>query len=82
MTSVPEEMYVHTVLSNSPRRDAIRPTITYARFDSRVSTEHPRAWRIDDVAELEASGAYIARKFDASVDSAVLDYFDRMTPPA
>jgi len=82
LTSVPEEMYVHTILSNSPRQDGIRPTITYARFDSRVSTEHPRAWRIDDVAELEKSGAYIARKFDASVDSAVLDYFDRMAPPA
>jgi hypothetical protein len=75
-TMLADEMYVHTILGNSSRRDVIQPTITYHRFDHGYSKEHPRIWTMADVAELEASGKYIARKFDEGVDRAVLDYFD------
>ena len=66
------------MLGNSSRRRT-RPTIAYDRFDPEVSRQHPLVWTVDDIPELDASDAFIARKFDLSIDSGVLDYFDHKT---
>lgn len=76
-TSIPEEMYFHTILANSSRKAFLRPTVTYARFDPKISANHPLVWTLDHVRELEGSGCYLARKFDDSEYADVLDHFDR-----
>ncbi|MEO7572239.1 MAG: beta-1,6-N-acetylglucosaminyltransferase [Acidimicrobiales bacterium] len=77
LTLIPEEMYVHTILGNSPRGECTQPSITYARFDKQISISHPLVWTRTDTAELESSGCFFARKFDESLDAEVLDYFDQ-----
>jgi hypothetical protein len=82
LTSVPEELYVHTVLANSHRSPHLKGPVTYARFDREYSKRHPLVWTVRDLDELEASSMYFARKFDETVDSAVMDHLDRQDGPS
>ena len=75
-TQIPEEMYVHTILGNSAFRAHQRPSITYARWDAQVQTRHPMILRTEDVDLLIDPCYFIARKFDATIDSEALDRLD------
>ena len=74
-TACPDEGYFQTLLMNSEFRDSVdRDVRRYVRFEP--GTSRPVVLTMGDWDELSASGAYFARKFDESVDGAVLDRLD------
>ncbi len=75
-TQIPEEMYVHTVLGNSAFSAHQRPSITYAKWNSKMRTRHPEILRVDDVDLPIDPRYFVARKFDATIDSYALDLLD------
>jgi hypothetical protein len=75
--AMPDEIFVHTVIMNSPLATKILPAPTYVRFDAEQSGMHPVVWRREHLGELLQSGRYFARKFDSQVDSLILDDLDR-----
>lgn len=76
-TLIPTESFVHTVLASEPalrlRGDNRRHTV----WDPPPAAR-PRVLRRGDLAAALAGGADFARKFDATVDAAVLDDIDRL----
>ena len=75
--AMPDEIFVPTVIMNSPLAAEILPAPTYVRFDAEQSGMHPVVWRREHLSELLQSGKYFARKFDPQVDSVILDDLDR-----
>jgi hypothetical protein len=74
-TIVPTEAFVATVLANDP---AIRVSTDHRRFVTfDRGAANPRVLRLADLDAVLASGADFARKFDMTVDAAVLDEIDR-----
>ncbi len=81
----PDETYFQTILMNSPFADQIEKdkhgkhqnTMTFADFHDEVTGEpygHPRILREKDFQMLSSFDNFLfARKFDASVDSKILD---------
>jgi hypothetical protein len=77
----PEESFLQTVLLNSGRFRLSNDCKRYFDF-SQSRFNHPRTLTSADLHSITASGAHFARKFDMTVDSAVLDLLDvRMSPP-
>ncbi len=77
----PEESLLQTVLVNSGRFRLSGDNKRYFDF-SQSAYNHPRTLTVDDLDAIVASGDHFARKFDATVDSAVLDQLDaRMSLP-
>lgn len=72
---VPDEILFQTILMNSPLRDAV------INDELRVVdwTRRPMPWtfRADDLTMLRGSPKLVARKFDMTVDTAILDLVDR-----
>ncbi|HYI80897.1 MAG TPA: beta-1,6-N-acetylglucosaminyltransferase [Thermoleophilaceae bacterium] len=74
-TLIPTESLVQTVLASDP---ALRISGDYRRFTVwRPGDARPRVLGCDDLPDMLASGADFARKFDQTVDRAVLDEIDR-----
>jgi hypothetical protein len=74
-TPIPTESFVQTVLANDP---AMRTSGDYRRFSSwNPGASRPRVLGIADLPAILESGADFARKFDETVDRAVLDEIDR-----
>jgi hypothetical protein len=71
----PEESFLQTVLVNSDRFRLSGDCKRYFDF-SQTTYNHPRTLTINDLDAIVASGAHFARKFDMTVDSAVLDQLD------
>jgi hypothetical protein len=75
-TWAPSEGYFQTVVMNSPFKDTvINDNRRY--IDWTKGPEGPRILRVDDMAALLQSGAFFARKFDATVDEKILDELER-----
>jgi hypothetical protein len=73
---VAEELMFHTVLLSSPLRDSVvNDDLRYIVWKPGVS--HPELLTAADLPELERSGDFFGRKFDAAVDAAVLDEIDQ-----
>lgn len=71
-----DEAYIPTLLMSSPHAPRVTGSnLTYARWDG-IAGPHPHMLGIGDMATIRASKKLFARKFDASVDSALLDAFD------
>jgi hypothetical protein len=73
---VPDEIFFHTLVMNSPFRD--RVSADDLRYhDWEAGADHPGILTIADFEKLMRSGKLFARKFDPTVDAAVLDRIDR-----
>lgn len=75
---IPEEGFVTTLLMQSPYRELV----SYANgstenltFVKTFTNDHPPVLTMDDIADIEASGKYFARKFDVRIDAKVVDYY-------
>jgi hypothetical protein len=73
--AVPSESLFATVLLNDPALTIERDHRRYAPF-SREGDPHPDTLTTSDLDRVLASGADFARKFDAEVDSGILDLLD------
>jgi hypothetical protein len=72
----PEELFMQTVLINSGRFTFVPKSSHYIDF-SNSRDNHPKTLGVEDLDLMLASGAFWARKFDTTHDSAVLDVLDR-----
>jgi hypothetical protein len=71
-TFCPDEMLFHTMLLNSEWKDSITDN-NLRCINWNTGPEYPKIWRRGDFDSLTASGKLFARKFDDTVDNAVLD---------
>ena len=79
-TIVPTESFAHTVLHSTP---GLRLSGDARRFTSWTpGAAHPDVLRLADLERVLGSGADFARKFDMTIDSAVLDALDRVVRPS
>jgi hypothetical protein len=74
-TLIPTESFVHTVLANDVRMRLSSDHRRWVAFDDEHRSR-PRVMRMGDLESMLASGAHFARKFDETVDRAVLDEID------
>ena len=74
-TVIPDESLFNSVLMNDPKVNVATPNLSYIRFDDEVTSPHPATLTVGDLDEIEASGAFFARKIDGS-DDALLDALD------
>lgn len=72
---VPDEIFFHTVMMNSPLRHSV--VNDELRHVDWTRTPLPAVFRVGDFEELERSPKLVARKFDSSVDAEILDLIDR-----
>jgi hypothetical protein len=75
-TLIPTESFAHTVLAATPGLRLRADTRRYSAW--RPGAPRPEVLRLEDLDRILASGADFARKFDATVDTAVLDELDRV----
>jgi len=74
-TKAPDEMYLQTVLLNSPLRDRVaNEGVHHIEWPG---GSHPRTFASADFERLAASEKLFARKFDVAYDERVLDRIDR-----
>jgi len=72
---IPDEMFVHTLLLNSPfAKEIVNDDLIYT--DWRGGGSHPKTLRHEDLGRMMESGKLVARKFDDYVDSEILDMLD------
>lgn len=76
-TLAPDEVFVQTMLGNAGRF-IIRPQARRYFDFSLNDGNHPKVLGTDDLAAMLSSSAWFARKFDSTVDAAVLDELDRI----
>ena len=73
---IPDELFFQTILLNSPLRDRIvNDNLRYMDW-SRPNVPLPAVLGTGDLPQLQQSPALFARKFDVTVDSAILDMID------
>jgi len=72
----PTESFIQTVLANDPSLPLSRDYRRFTLWDGPNATG-PRILRLGDLEAMLASGCDFARKFDPTVDRAVLDQLDR-----
>ena len=73
---VPDEIMFQTILLNSQvSQNLINGNLRCIDWSDEIY--RPRVWRKHDIDTLGKSNGLIARKFDATVDSEVLDVIDR-----
>jgi core-2/I-Branching enzyme len=71
-TLAPDEMFFHTIVLNSPHSEAVQRPLHY--IDWRRGGPH--VLTVEDLPRLRESPMLFARKFDTTVDRAVLDRLD------
>jgi len=72
---VPEEVYIHTVLYNSPFREKmVKDNFRYIDWSEKKAS--PKNLTLSDLSKITESGKIIARKFDIFLDDKVLDLLD------
>lgn len=70
-----DEIFFQTLLMNSPLREMlVRDPRRKIVWDG---GSHPRTFTLEDAPELLSADAFFARKFDETVDAAILDVIDR-----
>jgi len=67
-----DEFIFSTLLYNSHFKPAITPHLVYVDWTGQTKG-HPRILDVSDLEKLKASDKLFARKFDATVDSSILD---------
>jgi hypothetical protein len=74
--NIPSEVYHHTVLANNP---SLRLSLDHHVLMDTAHNKRGRPFILTrrDLARIESSGAFFARKFDPSIDSVVLDDLDQ-----
>lgn len=72
----PEEMLFQTILMNSELAKHVHGC-NYRYIDWSVEPKHPAVLNLDDYERIVSSGAFIARKFDETVSSEIMDALDR-----
>jgi hypothetical protein len=73
---IPDEMFFQTIIMNSELRDhVINDNKRFIDWDKKC-VPTPAILVSEDLPRLEQSGMYFARKFDAKIDSKVLDLLD------
>jgi hypothetical protein len=74
-TKMPDETFFQTVLLSSPLADTVDSELLHY-LDWSTGSAHPATLRAADLPKLRASGMLFARKFDAELDSEILDLLD------
>jgi hypothetical protein len=77
---VPDELFFQTIIMNSEHRHTV--VNDDLRYLDWTRDPAPGVFTRDDLPALLESGQLFARKFDATVDSEVLDALDRVGPEA
>jgi hypothetical protein len=72
---VPDEIFFHTILMNSPLRESVVSDELRLVDWSRETLPH--VFGADDLEALRSSPKLVARKFDETVDGEILDLIDR-----
>jgi hypothetical protein len=75
-TFMPSESYFQTVLWNSSELTVCDDNRRFIIWDA-VKLAHPKTLTVADLGAIRIAGKDFGRKFDASVDSAVLDALDQ-----
>ncbi|ROR92612.1 beta-1,6-N-acetylglucosaminyltransferase [Nocardioides aurantiacus] len=83
-TFCPDELFLQTVALNSPFRSMLPAAGTETEnlgamrmIDwSRSEGSHPHVWRTADLPQLRSTPALFARKFDPTIDAAVIDHIE------
>lgn len=86
----PEELFFQTLAMQSPIKDEIEvnpkdavaqncKTWAYFYDDDKPPTNHPYTFTVNEFAKLKKSNRWIARQFDETVDSEILDMLDEYT---
>ena len=77
---MPDELYVHMILGNSKdeqiQKSLVANNKRFMIWEKPDST-HPNTLRLKDFDAIKASDHLFARKFDATVDEAILDKIDK-----
>lgn len=74
-TNCPDESFFHTLVMNSPYAKCRRDHLYY--IDWSQGGNSPKLLTCDDLDKIIGSGKYMARKFDANVDSEVLNVLSK-----
>ncbi len=72
---IPDEIFFHTILLNSPLRDSV--VNDELRHVDWTREPMPAIFGVGDLETLRRSPKLVARKFDATVDAEILDLIDR-----
>jgi len=72
---VPDEIFFHTILLNSPLRDSV--VNDELRYVDWARKPMPAIFGVGDLELLRRSPKLLARKFDSTVDAEILDLIDR-----
>ncbi|MDQ2909464.1 MAG: beta-1,6-N-acetylglucosaminyltransferase [Actinomycetota bacterium] len=75
-TKMPDELFFQTIVLSTPLATTVENELLHY-VDWSAGSAHPATLRAADLPMLRASGKLFARKFDASVDSEILDLLDR-----
>lgn len=75
-TKMPDELFFQTIMLSTPLAGSVENEFLHY-LDWSGGSAHPATLRAADLPKLRASGKLFARKFDASVDSEILDLLDR-----
>lgn len=76
-TLIPDEMYPHTILLNSPFADrCINNDLRDIEWEGGDGT-HPIIFKTEHIDRFKSSDDLFARKFDIEVDSKILDLIDK-----
>lgn len=75
-TLIPDEMYFQTMLMSSPFRDKCENNYLRLIEWNADNIMHPLTFKLEHFDKLKNSPALFARKFDADLDSTVLDKVD------
>jgi hypothetical protein len=73
---IPDEMFFQTIILNSPFKDSVFDDDLRCIDWSGRNGFYPGIWCKDDMEILSKSTALIARKFDTTIDSEILDMID------
>lgn len=76
-TFIPSESYVPTVLKNSAELSIGSDNRHFICWDV-PGAAHPKTLTFEDLTEIELSKKDFGRKFDAKIDSLVLDELDKL----
>lgn len=74
---VPDTCFFQTLVMNSPFAwQVVNGNHVYTRWGKALKgINHPTTLTMEDIADIEKSGCYFARKFDGNTDRTVIDYF-------
>lgn len=75
-TKMPDELFFQTIMLSTPLADSVENEFLHY-MDWSDGSAHPAILRAADLPKLRSSAKLFARKFDASVDTEILDLLDQ-----